>query len=75
MKFTKSISEQKSNCKESIFSIVFNNLDGNLTNFDSLPVDLAQNTRQFSIIALAETNIDETKNASFDILGYQSEYK
>ena len=74
MKFTKSISEQKSNCKESIFSIVFNNLDGNLTNFDSLTVDLAQYTEQFSIIALAETNIDETNKSSFDIPGYQSEY-
>ena len=39
MKFTKSISEQKSYCKENIFSIVFSNLDGNMTNCDSLTVD------------------------------------
>ena len=45
-----------------------------MTNFDSLTVDLAQYTEQFPIIALAETNIDETNKSSFDIPGYQSEY-
>ena len=58
---------KKAICKESIFSIVFNNLDGNLKIYDSLTVDLSQYTEQFSIIALAETNIDETNKSSSDI--------
>ena len=45
-----------------------------MRNFDSLTVDLAQYTEQFSIIELAETNIDETNKSSFDIPGYLSEY-
>ena len=46
----------------------------NLKNFGSRTVDLAQYAEQFSITALAETNIDETKKSSFDIPGDQSKY-
>ena len=37
-------------------SILFQNIDGNNTNFDALAVSLHSLTKKFPIIALAETN-------------------
>ena len=58
----------------STFSIVFNNIDGNLSNFDPFTVNLAQYSEQFSVIAIAETNISEANKDQFSINGYNSEY-
>ena len=55
-------------------AIVFNNIDGNSSNFDSLAVDLSQYTEQFSILAVAETNVNETDKNLYPINGYISEY-
>ena len=46
-------------CQISKFSIVFNNIDGNASNFDSFLSEISQYKLPFSIIAIAETNIDD----------------
>jgi len=43
------------------FSMFFNNIDGNLTNFDSLVVQLSKYSLAFSAIAVCETNINSTQ--------------
>ena len=56
------------------FSLVFNNIDGNSTNFDSFITDLSQYKAKFSAIAIAETNIAEEHQQLYKITGYRSEY-
>ena len=56
------------------FSLVFNNIDGNSTNFDSFISDLSQYKAKFSAIAIAETNINEEHQQLYKIAGYRSEY-
>ena len=43
------------------FSIFFNNIDGNQTNFDTLSIDLDRHDCKFSAITLCETNVDSFK--------------
>ena len=52
-------------------SLLFNNIDGNATNFDLLTAELSTIEHKFSIIALAETNIDKEHGALYQISGYQ----
>ena len=68
------VSEMKCTISEDVFSIVFNNIDGNSSNFDSLAVDLPQYSEQFSILAVAETNVNEADKNLYPINGYISEY-
>ena len=48
--------------------------DGNSSNFDSLAVDLSQYSEQFSILAVAETNVNEADKNLYPINGYILEY-
>ena len=54
---------------------MFNNIDGNKTNFDSLTVDLERHSTQFSIIGICETNIDSSHKDMYFIEGYDSCYQ
>ena len=55
-------------------SAIFNNIDGNATNFDSFVAEISQYNHSFSFIGLAETNIDSDLNGLYKIPGYVSEY-
>ena len=59
---------------KSNLSVLFNNIDGNASNFDNFVADISQHKHKFSIIALAETNIDEESKDLYSISGYTSEY-
>ena len=61
-------------CQISKFSILFNNIDGNASNFDSFLSEISQYKLPFSIIAIAETNIDEENSDLYKISNYSSEY-
>ena len=59
---------------KSTFSILFNNIDGNASNFDSLLADISQYDIKFTAIAIAETNCNEESKGLYNIPGYESEY-
>ena len=44
---------------EAKFPILFNNIDGAASNFDSFTTELGLSKTKFSIIGIAETNLDE----------------
>ena len=67
-------SETKMLSDNKIFSILFNNIDGNASNFDTFVSDISQYKMKFSVIAIAETNIDEESKGLYNIPGYESEY-
>ena len=51
-------------------TILFNNIDGNATNFDSFCSEIANEHHKFSIITLAETNINEEHGPLYQMEGY-----
>ena len=56
-------------------SILFQNIDGNKSNFDPLALELKRYSNKFSIIALAETNIDPELSSLYQLTGYNSFYQ
>ena len=56
------------------FTTLFNNVDGNATNFDNFVADISQYQHPFSFIGLAETNIEAELKNLYNIPGYASEY-
>ena len=67
----KEITERNSNS----FSIVFNNIDGNSSNFDKFVAEISSTKTMPTIVALAETNIDECHKNLYNINGYDSVYQ
>ena len=59
---------------QSLMSLIFNNIDGNASNFDHFIADLSQYKENFTAIALAETNTKAEHKELYKIKGYQSEY-
>ena len=57
------------------FSTFFLNIDGNATNFDPFVAELQLYQNKFSVIALAETNIDQCNENMYQIDNYQSIYQ
>ena len=57
------------------FSILFNNIDGVKSNFDKLSAELSLLKNEFSVITLAETNIDSCNKDLFGLNGFQSVYQ
>ena len=55
-------------------SALFNNIDGNKSNFDSFVSDISQYSHLFSFIGISETNVDECHKGLYAIPGYNSEY-
>ena len=57
------------------FSCLCNNIDGNATNFDKFESEiLSQYKNLFSVIAIAETNVDACYKDLYQLSGYTSEY-
>ena len=56
-------------------SIMFQNIDGNKSNFDSLVMELQSYVGRFSIIALAETNEGPEMKDLYILDGYESFYQ
>ena len=55
-------------------SLMFNNIDGNQSNFDSFVSEISQYSHSFSFIGISETNIDPCHKDLYTIPGYVSEY-
>ena len=60
--------------KENIISFLFNNIDGNASNFDSFASEISLYKNIFSVIGIAETNINEEHKDLYSIHNYNSEY-
>ena len=56
-------------------SMLFQNIDGNKSNFDSLAIELQRYEFEFSIIALAETNIGPEMRDMYQLTNYESFYQ
>ena len=54
------------------FSTFFLNVDGNATNFDNFVAELQLYNHAFSVISLAETNIDQCNQNMYQIDNYKS---
>ena len=55
-------------------SVLFNNIDGNASNFDSFVAEISRYHHSFSVIGIAETNIDNCHKDLYMMPGYNSEY-
>ena len=53
---------------------IFNNIDGNASNFESFVAEIAQYRHSFSFIGIAETNVDVVMKDLYKMPGYHSEY-
>ena len=69
-----SLLQNRTTSDEPFLSILFNNLDGNASNFDSFIGDISQFKHKFDVISICETNTDEENKNLFQISGYNSEY-
>ena len=69
----KNLLQENSNY-EILPSILFNNIDGNQSNFDHFVCDISQYSHSFSFIGISETNIDPCHMDLYTIPGYTSEY-
>ena len=56
-------------------TILFQNIDGNKSNFDTLAIETRRYKRKFSVIALAETNTEKELGNIFQLDGYNSYYQ
>ena len=60
---------------QSNFSTIFQNIDGNKTNFDAFSLELDRIAKKFQIIGLAETNICAEESTVYRLEGYNSFYQ
>ena len=56
-------------------SMLFQNIDGNRTNFDSFTTEIDRITGKFRVIGLAETNIGHDESPVYYLEGYNSFYQ
>ena len=56
-------------------SMIFQNIDGNRTNFDAFSMDLERISQKFQIIGIAETNIGIDESTVYKLEGYNSYYQ
>ena len=56
-------------------SIMFQNIDGNKSNFDGLAIETRRYNTKFTIIALAETNVSSDLSSLYQLTGYNSFYQ
>ena len=57
------------------FSMLFQNIDGNRTNFDAFSVELDRITERFKVIGLAETNVGTDESNVYCLDGYNCFYQ
>ena len=53
-------------------SMLFQNIDGNKSNFDTLVIELQRFKLNFSVIALAETNVGPEMSIMYELDNYKS---
>ena len=56
-------------------SMIFQNIDGNRTNFDAFSVELDRISQKFQVIGLAETNVGTDESDVYQIEGYNCFYQ
>ena len=56
-------------------SAIFQNIDGNKTNFDAFSLELERVSEKFHIIGLAETNVDVLESTVYQLEGYNCFYQ
>ena len=61
-------------CIKNTMSALFNNIDGNHSNFDNFVCEVSQYCHSFSFIGISETNINPCRKDLYTIPGYKSEY-
>ena len=65
----------RSNCEsKKTLAALFNNIDGNASNFDTFVADMSGIMNNFSVIGLAETNVDIKCRDLYNLPGYSAEY-
>ena len=57
------------------FSAIFQNIDGNKTNFDAFILELERVSEKFQIVGLAETNVDVLESTVYQLEGYNCFYQ
>ena len=57
------------------FSAIFQNIDGNKTNFDAFSLELERVSEKFQIVGLAETNVDVLESTVYQLEGYNCFYQ
>lgn len=72
---TKEVNELHKSLSPVPFSSYFLNIDGNLSNFDELTVELSMFSFHFSVIGIAETNTDSAMSKLYQLPGYSSFYQ
>ena len=70
-----SFNNSYSNLISEHMSILFQNIDGNKSNFDALAVSLQRFTKKFPIIALAETNVCQEMSSMYQLSEYTPKYQ
>ena len=58
----------------SMFSTYFENIDGNQSNFDKFSAKMSIFNHDFSVIGLAETNVDKINKDLYNLSNYTSEF-
>ena len=56
-------------------SIIFQNIDGNKSNFDTFAIETRRYNEKFTVIALAETNENPESSSLYQLTGYNSFYQ
>ena len=69
----KSLLQSNNNTGKKLTAL-FNNIDGNATNFDNFTAEISRYHHKFSLIGIAETNIDQCHGDLYKLSGYNSEY-
>ena len=74
--FSDMLSTNLDHDRSEIFSTLFFNIDGNKTNFDNFAAEIHTLEYEFSIIGLAETNVDESQANIYKLSpNYRSAYQ
>ena len=55
-------------------SFLFNNIDGSASNFDNFLANISLHNHEFSVIGLAETNVQNINGDLYAITGYSGEH-
>ena len=74
--FNKSLLIENIALENKKFSVMFQNIDGNKTNFDNFAINIEKQFKhKFSVIGLAETNINPTNKDLYPLQDYTSFYQ
>lgn len=72
---TQSLNNEISPILADNLSMLFQNIDGNRTNFDSFNTEIDRIAGKFQVIGLAETNVGSDESSVYHLEGYNSFYQ